>query len=192
MAVDRSTNRAQIGAGTLLILVAVLIVAATTAGVLFNVTGALESRADITGEAVSSEVEDPLRVAAVTGRVDETADPRVLSQVRLVVELDGGPGVDLSRASVWLQTPDGTDSLRYDPAAPIQGERFAVEALTDPDSSAPVLTESADSFAVVLDTPALQAHDPVTLEVTLASGATETVEFRVPERVRTQSAVTLG
>ncbi|MFB6109746.1 MAG: archaellin/type IV pilin N-terminal domain-containing protein [Halodesulfurarchaeum sp.] len=185
-------ERGQIGVGTIVILIAVLLVAATTAGVLFNVTGLLQSRADVTGEAVRAEVGDPIRVAAVTGRVNETADPRVLTRVRVIVELEAGSNVDLSQASIRLRAPGTSQFLQYDPEDPIRGERFTVSALSDPDGSAPVLTEPGDTFAVVIDTPALRPYEPVTLRITLDSGASTTVEFRVPARVRTRSAVSLG
>ncbi|WP_157754388.1 hypothetical protein [Halodesulfurarchaeum formicicum] len=185
-------TRAQIGAGTIVILVAVLIVAATTAGVLFNVTDVLQSRADITGEAVTSEVDSPLTVVAVTGRVNQTADPSTLTDVRVIVSTSQAPvSVDLRQATALVETPGAIDDLEYSADTPTAGETFSVEALSDPDGSAPVVTETTDQFAVVIETPPLSVHDRFAVRLQLESGATKRIEIRVPERIRTESAVSL-
>ncbi|MDR5656848.1 hypothetical protein RH831_06605 [Halodesulfurarchaeum sp. HSR-GB] len=189
---DSGPTRAQIGAGTIVILVAVLIVAATTAGVLFNVTDVLQSRADLTGEAVTAEVDSPLTVVAVTGRVDQTADPRRLTDVRVIVSASQAPAsVDLRRATAIVETPATVEEIEYSAAGATVGETFSVEALADSDSSAPVITETTDQFAVVIETPPLGVHDRLGVRLQLESGATERIQIRVPERIRTESAVSL-
>ncbi|AOW80554.1 flagellin [Halodesulfurarchaeum formicicum] len=171
---------------------AVLIVAATTAGVLFNVTDVLQSRADITGEAVTSEVDSPLTVVAVTGRVNQTADPSTLTDVRVIVSTSQAPvSVDLRQATALVETPGAIDDLEYSADTPTAGETFSVEALSDPDGSAPVVTETTDQFAVVIETPPLSVHDRFAVRLQLESGATKRIEIRVPERIRTESAVSL-
>lgn len=186
-------SRGQIGAGTLLILIAVLIVAATTAGVLFDVTDSLQSEASVTGAAVGEEVDSDLRVAAVTGRVNQSRDPVALETLRIVVARDGAEGaVDLSKSSVRVQTDTGTSNLDYATDGPVAGSTFGVESLRDPDGSATVIDGVEDRFAVVIETPPLEVGDQIRVELVQASGSTETVTVRVPERIRTESPLTLA
>ena len=187
---DRS--RGQIGAGTIVILIAVLIVAATTAGVLFNVTGVLQSQAGSAGDTVSSEVEKPIQIVAITARVDETADPRVVNRTRAVVALDGAGAVDLDEATVQLRTTAAHDTLVYSPSGPVEGESFGIDPVVDPDGSAPTLSESADRFALVTETAPLGPDDRVTVEIMLETGASESIEVRIPDRIESESAVTLS
>ena len=183
-------RRGQIGAGTIVILIAVLIVAATTAGVLFNVTGVLQSQAGSAGDTVTSEVESPIQIVALTGRVDGTAEPPAVNRTRVVVALDGAQSADLEDATVHLETSAGFYDLVYSPSGAVEGESYGIDPISDPDGSTPVLSESEDRFAVVLETPPLTPNDRVSVEITLETGASETVQGRIPDGIESESAVT--
>lgn len=186
-------RRAQIGAGTIVILIAVLIVAATTAGVLFNVTDSLQSEASMTGAAVGDEVDANLRVAAVTGRVNQSRDPAALETLRIVVATDGAAGgVDLGKASLLVETAAGTRTLQYGPDGPVEGSTFRVDSLVDPDGSVPLVDGPDERAAIVIATPSLTVGDQIQVDISLASGATRTVRVTVPERIQGTSALTLN
>lgn len=186
-------SRGQIGASTIIVLIAFLLVAASTAAILFNVTGLLESQAETTEQSVNAETNDALRSVAMTGRVDQASDPPTLSEVRVIVTIeDRSSSVDLGDAIVRLETPEGIDTLAYDSDGPVAGETFGVEALSDADGSAPTLTNGSDRFAVRMIPSALTAHDRVVVRIHLESGSTEVVYGRVPTNVRNEVAVTLS
>lgn len=189
---NRPQARAQIGAGTIVILIAVLIVAATTAGVLLNVTGTLQTQAGATGDVVRSEVESPIRVAAVTGRVDHTGVPPAVNRTRVVVALDRSDAVDLSGATVLFENSAVHDSLVYSPTGPVNGTSFTIDPLVDQDGSAPTLSNRADRFAIEVETPRLVPGDRFRIQLLLESGATETVRVRVPDGIGDETAVTLA
>ena len=188
---EQDTETAQIGVGTLIVLIAVLIVAATTAGVLFNVTDILRSQADESGETVGAAVESPIRVAGVTGRVNQSQDSAVLNRTRIVVALDGSSPVELDEGTINLETTDSIESLVYRAGGPERGVSYGVDPIVDLDASAPTLSDSADRFALVLETAGLPPGDRVTIRVSLESGASETIRFRVPAELDSKSAVTL-
>lgn len=185
-------SRGQVGAATIIILIASLLVAASTAAILFNVTEVLQSQAETTEQSVGAESKDALRSAAMTGRVDTTTDPPSLTEVRVIVGLDSeDTSVDLDEAVVRLETEEGVESLAYDAGGPTAGETFGVEALSDPDGSAPTLTSVEDRFAIRMVPPPLTVHDRVTVRIHLDSGGTKVVHGRVPSGARTNDAVTL-
>ncbi|MEF8772688.1 hypothetical protein [Halodesulfurarchaeum sp.] len=184
-------RRGQIGASTLIILIAALIVAASTAGVLMNVTGFLQSEAAVTGDSVSADIDSPVRVAGVTGRVNQSADPPALNRTRIVVALDGSSPVNISSSTVRVETKASKDTLVYRGTGPDQGVSFGIAAVADEKNTAPILTETGDRFAVLVDTPPLAVGDQVTIRLSLETGATKTVRFRVPPQIDSESAVIL-
>lgn len=187
-----AASRGQIGAGTILVLIAVLIVAATTAGVLFNVTDSLQSEATGTGAAVESEVKSPLRVAAVTGRVNQSHDPRVISELRIIVAQEGATrAIDLGEATVLFESPDTIQTLEYSPNGPTAETTFGVDPIVDPDGSAPLLDGAATRYAVVIDTPPLSESELLTVTITLRSGATKRVQITVPQELGSETAVSI-
>ena len=60
-------NRAQIGIGTLIVFIAMVMVAAITAGVLLKTTGTLQSKARATGEEATKEVSTNVKIVDLTG-----------------------------------------------------------------------------------------------------------------------------
>nr|WP_232820456.1 archaellin/type IV pilin N-terminal domain-containing protein [Halorussus litoreus] len=111
-----SHERAQVGIGTLIVFIAMVLVAAIAAGVLINTAGVLENRAEQTGQEATGQVSDRLVVVSAHGHVtDEVVNSGIKTRedvmpnesvdtVELTVALSPGAGsVNLSRATVsWI------------------------------------------------------------------------------------------
>jgi archaellin len=188
---EPADSRAQIGAGTLLILIAVLIVAATTAGVLFDVTDLLTAEAETTQRGVSSEVSTPLEEVAVTGRMNTSTEPTTLHQANFIVAGTDGPVVPLDEASVRLETPGTSHLLQYSSRDPVRNESFAVVPKRDADRSVPIINDQSDRFAIVVSMPPVKAQEWVTLRVTTERGASKTIRARIPRNNANSSSVLL-
>jgi flagellin-like protein len=177
-------ERGQVGIGTLIVFIAMVLVAAIAAGVLINTAGFLQTQAEATGEESTSQVSDRIQVVSQSGVVDSTGSEINITQIDFVVAKAPGAGsIDLNQTSAELIGANGQESFQLNELASSD-----VEIFTDPGSDSVVLTDSSDraEVSVSLDDTAngeygnLSTGDRLSVTFTTASGATTTSEIRVP------------
>ena len=106
-------DRGQVGIGTLIVFIAMVLVAAIAAGVLINTAGFLQTQAEATGEESTDLVSERIDVTSEVGIVGD-ADNGDLSEIRLSVS--GAPGadqIDLSETTIQAVGPGGQDNLVF-------------------------------------------------------------------------------
>ena len=128
-------DSAEVGVGTLIIFIAMVLVAAVAAAVIIGTSGTLQQRAQATGKDATADVSSNMRVESVYGvRTGAAAD---ISTVRLIMTVSAGSlPVDLSETLVRYS--DGGTPVIYkfgDPTNPFtlnwvrgQGTNNVVEA----------------------------------------------------------------
>ncbi|MGZ0747948.1 archaellin/type IV pilin N-terminal domain-containing protein [Haloparvum sp. AD34] len=189
-------DRGQVGIGTLIVFIAMVLVAAIAAGVLINTAGFLQSQSEQTGEESTSQVTDRVQEINTIGNVSASEDG--VNRINVsVMKGSGAADIDLSKLTIEYIGPNGADTLTYDETDLANSSSyFQIDAVR---GTEPVAENSSDRFVLVIDLGAAAGDNPANLQtgqtaslrITTASGATTSIELRVPDSVSGESAVEL-
>ena len=183
-------NRGQVGIGTLIVFIAMVLVAAIAAGVLINTAGLLQTQAEATGEETQQQVSDRIQIQSATGSVGDD-NPINVTEINLTVTKTPGAGnIQLENVTYEFVTDDAvnTDVMSAENISRISNE-------TDDN----VITDRSDRYKLSFDTASqvgqdgvkLQGGDQVTVTLTTAQGASTVKELRVPDSLVDRNAVKL-
>lgn len=195
-----SRNRGQVGIGTLVVFIAMVLVAAVAAGVLINTAASLQATAeDVSRQSVDRVVDGVEVVSAtghVTGEVDNEVENNTVDTVRLWIRPRAAAGdVNVSGITVKWVGPHAAETLTFGgsgavaPATDDAHKTFnASEALGDGD----LMLETGEEFVLYLDASqiesggsdpprTLEPGDEVSVEMTVSGGSTSVAYLRVPE-----------
>ncbi|QLG49263.1 archaellin/type IV pilin N-terminal domain-containing protein [Natrinema halophilum] len=108
-AIEDPDKRGQVGIGTLIVFIAMVLVAAIAAGVLINTAGVLQSQASDTGSETQEAVANQIEVVHASGGVNESTEDGYVDSVNLtVMKSAGSNSIDLSSMTIQY-TSDTTD-----------------------------------------------------------------------------------
>ena len=192
----RDSERGQVGIGTLIVFIAMVLVAAIAAGVLVNTAGFLQATAEDAGQESVDKVTNRVEVVNQHGTVGQNDK---ISNITLTVRLAAGSSaVDMNSTSIkYLSDEEVTtltnssDEVNY---AAGDGEEFNLTAVegTDEDNSFGVLNSGADRYEVTINATAIEAGDrtggldtgdKVQLDITSQTGGTTQVILTMPQQL---------
>jgi flagellin FlaA/flagellin FlaB len=202
LTIDDDSERGQVGIGTLIVFIAMVLVAAIAAGVLINTAGFLQSQSEQTGQESTSQVSDRLMEVGVSADVDTTNGE--LDNVNVTVTKAPGAG-DISLTNVTAQWtgPSGTYNLLSESATEdtVNGQIFYQHVFKDASNSFPVLTSSDDRYIIEFNLNdntngagslgPVGESDEVLIQFTTESGGTTEVRFQTPPSLKSDSSISL-
>lgn len=177
-----STDRGQVGIGTLIVFIALVLVAAIAAGVLINTAGFLQSQAEATGEDSTSQVSDRMQIQSASGLVvDDTGasgNVRIEEATLLVSLAPGADPVDLSQTTVELANGDITQLTSSD--LTIQDTDGAgITTLGGDNDKAQIVIN------LVANASPLTEAENLGVTITTANGGSTEVELQAPRTLTT-------
>ena len=191
-------DRGQVGIGTLIVFIAMVLVAAIAAGVLINTAGFLQTKSEQTGQESSAQVSNRVQVVSGFGTV---ANEQVTQINLTVMRGSGSDDINLSAATIEWIGPDTAKTLTYGGNASngdtASASQFVVGNIKDTDSSQPVLNSQNDRLKIVLDASQISENgglgegESVKLKITTQYGAVTLYRANIPQSLSQESAVTV-
>ena len=189
----KSNKKAEMGVGTLIIFIAMLLVAAVAAGVLLQTAGSLQQRALSTGQAAQGEISTNVRVIEVSG-TDGTAGniTDFIMQAKLA---PGSNPIKLDEVILTLNTDTSTTTLQYSGsdafetnATTFTGE-FGIEYLIEgsPNSATSGNLQQGDVVRFLFESPEeITEGERVRINLIPKIGTSTLVMFNTPDVISTE------
>ncbi|MBU1159379.1 MAG: flagellin [Candidatus Thermoplasmatota archaeon] len=190
----------EMGVGTLLIFIAMIIVAAVAAGVLVQTAYKLQQQAESTGDEAIQDVAAGFKVLAVWGSTDGA--PAVDHLYIKIALIAGSPGINLENTIIEVtQTIGGgvASEITLSYASAASATEFTASELRDMDpSTTAVMMTAGDVFQIEIDVNAtsgidmvLDPQEQLTLLLIPKHGVPTYLEITAPSTLEASSVVVL-
>ena len=181
-----SENRGQVGIGTLIVFIAMVLVAAIAAGVLINTAGLLQSQAQATGEETTAEVSNVFQIGKVVG--SETTGNGAIDELNASVRLaSGSDPINVSQASYTIETGGNATVVNGNEDKTAGVSLISVQGLED--NTTKVLSDQDDLMLVrfqldsISDLSQLNESESITLVAQSPAGGSTYKQLQAPRQI---------
>jgi len=192
------TDRGQVGIGTLIVFIALVLVAAIAAGVLINTADLLQGQAQQTGEESTDQVSNNLNIESVTGldatgaggTPSDSADGDVDTLEFVVTGGSGADAIDISQLEIQVLTD--TQNVLLTEGNGASGGATSVFTTEVVSGSGATTLGSGERIKITIDTHAdpgaidldpFAPGDSAQVTLTTADGTQTVEEIQIPDIV---------
>ena len=191
----KNSDRAEVGVGTLIVFIAMVLVAAVAAAVLINTSGTLQQRAQSTGKEATQEVSSNLKVVGIYGLRGNVASD--LSEVKILAELSAG-ALPMDLGELIIRFSDGDVAYNYEWAATQQNatapRNFELDCIRGDCDDSDTVMEAGDLVELYFSLPAadwMPERTDIQVSLIPEQGTPVAADFRTPPTYSTDLTVTL-
>lgn len=195
---ETESDRGQVGIGTLIVFIAMIMVAAIAAGVLMNTAGYLQTQAEDTGTASTEQVADAIQIINTVGTADGEQN---ITEIRVSVQKGPGSG-DINLETLSIQYTGGGDFANLIYEDDYAGDdldsnnlyNYSLDPIVTTEGVNNVLVDSGDRYEIVInltDEPdeerplgKLEPNDEVELLISTEQGSSREAILRVPDSLQ--------
>lgn len=140
----------DVGIGTLIIFIAMVLVAAVAAAVLIQTSGVLQQKAQQTGKEATQEVSSNIKIVNVVGFRADSGTSTTVSKLNVSIELTaGGHDIDFNQVVIKYLNETTTSTLNYSTAT--SATAFTYSEDRDPSGTGAPVLSAGDLGKITID-----------------------------------------
>ena len=179
------TRKAEMGVGTLIIFISLLLVAAVAAGVLIQTAGSLQQQALSTGSQATGQIATNALALEVSATDGSNGGVDTFYQIMRLAP--GSDPIQLDAVTLTLSTSNTTQSFTYSEAGPANTTAFTVNYLQTGDSSQTGVLVRGDVVEVEFNAVRnITESENVRINFIPRIGTSTLVQFSMPDVISTQ------
>ncbi|WP_248516435.1 archaellin/type IV pilin N-terminal domain-containing protein [Salinarchaeum laminariae] len=185
-------DRGQVGIGTLIVFIAMVLVAAIAAGVLINTAGFLQDQAQNTGEESTAQVANNIQVQTQNGIVNSVPTGDNITHIEVGVQpAAGAEAINLEDLTIQYTNQNSTNFNHQESDNEGDVGNFTTTPVSVQDSSDNVMSQSGDFYMININlsdhntTKLLEPSEEAELTITTPQGSQTVVSLRAPDSLAT-------